>query len=383
MAATSVTAAQVRAYRILATGLDRSARDAATVPGWLLGLQDRDGSSVIALAARLANPRSVPLVGGPGDSDALALAWSLRGSPHLHRRADLPAVAAALWPRDAEDAAARLSGDADRLRSDGADPLTAYTEVAEAIRAVITEPMAKGVASAALTKALPARYSGFCPGCKSIHVRELLFRLAALPAAIGLVPGTKPVVLAPLSNPVPTPQTPAKGAPTAALTDRIAEYYRLFGPGTAQQVATFFGTSATALRPALPDDLVTIQLDGTRCQIPESLIGDVRSADQDSAAEITRLLPPSDPLLQPRDRFVLTTDKAQQRALFTSIGLPGAVLASGEVAGLWRTRATGGRLTVTITPWRALKSAEKQELQAEAEVVGAVRGASTTTLAFA
>lgn len=389
MAPASVTAAQVRAYRILATGLDRTALDASSVPGWLLGLQDRDGSSLLALAARLRDPGNLPVVGDPGATGPLALVWSLRGSPHLHQRADLPDVAAALWPQNTDDAVARLAGDAERLRGDDADPLSAFPAVADVLRTVITKPMTKGEASAAVTDALPARYSGFCAGCKSVHIRELLFRLAALPAAIGLVPGTKPVVLAPLSPSFPTPTRSARltgsadAVPPAVLTDRVAEYFRLFGPGSAAQVATFFGTSATVLRPALPDDLVPVQVDGTRSQLPAALLDTIRAADPDAAAGITRLLPPSDLLLQPRDRATLTTDTAQQRALWPAIGLPGAVLAGGGIAGLWRTKAAGRRLTVTITPWRTLTSTEQQALQAESEVAGTVRGAAATTLAYA
>ena len=57
------------------------------------------------------------------------------------------------------DAAARLGGDAARLRADGVDPLTAYLVVSDAMRRVITEPMPKAVASAAVTSSGQARYS--------------------------------------------------------------------------------------------------------------------------------------------------------------------------------------------------------------------------------
>ena len=98
--AVELTSEQVRAYRILASGLDRTAGHPGQLPIWDLRAQDRDGSSRVALAARLADPRALPAVDHPGGSGWAAMAWSLRGSPHLHRGADLPHVAAALWNQE-------------------------------------------------------------------------------------------------------------------------------------------------------------------------------------------------------------------------------------------------------------------------------------------
>jgi hypothetical protein len=377
VAAVTLTSEQVRAYRILTSGLARTATTAARLPVWDLGLQDRDGSVRLAIAARLPDPEAVPDLDEPSGHGRFTLAWSLRGSPHLHRRGDLPRFAAALWPSSGADAAARLSGDAARLRSDGAEPMDAYERVSDAMRSVITEPMVKGEASAALTRALPKQYSGLCPGCRTVHVRELLFRSVALPASIGLVPDTKPVVLAPLSKSFDRPTT------QHGLADLAAEFYRLFGVGMSAAVAAHLGTSAGGVKSALPADLVPVTVDGSRSQARESAVQAIEDADVSEAARIVRLLPPSDPLLQPRDRYVLTAVRAQQKALWPAIGSPGAVLAGGGLAGLWRQRFAGRSLTITITPWRELTTAERAELQDEAQIVGTARGAQRTSLVLA
>jgi hypothetical protein len=372
-AAANVSGAQVRAHRILTSGLARTA-SAAALPVWDLGLQDRDGSARLALAARLGDPGRLPTISEPAASGRTVLAWTLRGSPHLHRRTDLRRFAAALWPADDADAAARLSGDAGRLLADGADPIEAVARVCDAMRAVITAPMVKGAASAAVTAAIPAQYSGFCRGCKSVHVRELLFRLAALPAAIGALPDTKPIVLAPLAAPFPRPDR------QRGLGDLVAAYYRAYGVGTPSEVATHVGTSATCIKPELPDDLVPVTVDGARSHAPAGLLDRLLAADVGAAAGIVRLIPPSDPLLQPRDRAVLTGEREQQRALWPTLGLPGAVLAGGGVAGSWRTRLAGKTLTLTVIEWRRLNDAERAGLADEAQIVGTVRGAARTDL---
>ena len=371
-----LSAEQVRAHRILASGLDRSAASADRLPVWGLGLQDRDGSSRLAMAARLPDLALAPDPPDPAGASWLAQVWSLRGAPHLHRRADLPALARALWPIDDADAAARLSGDAARLASSGAKPLDAYRAATEAMRAVVTDPMVKGEASAAVTKALPRRYSGHCQVCRSTHVRELLFRLSALPAGIGLVPDTRPVVLAPLAG-----GDAIQGEPAGGIDALVAECFRRHGVATVAEVAAHLGTSAGCLRPALPDDLVPVLVGGIRSAAREGMLARVADADVEAAGRLVRLLPGSDPLLQPRDRAVLTTDKEHRKALWPVIGQPGAVLAAGGVAGIWRARQSGSKLTITVTAWHGFTARERSALADEAQLVGAVRGAGSTTLA--
>jgi hypothetical protein len=71
-----VTSNQVRAYRILASGLDRSTIDPKKLPLWDLGIQDRDGSTRLVLAARLADPAAVPDLPDPGSRS-----WSRWSGP--------------------------------------------------------------------------------------------------------------------------------------------------------------------------------------------------------------------------------------------------------------------------------------------------------------
>ncbi len=366
---------QVRAHRILASGLDRSVGAADDLPVWALGLQDRDGSSRLALAARLPDPALVPALPDPTEPGRLAQVWSLRGAPHLHRRADLPDLARALWPVDEADAAARLAGDTARLAGAAARPLDAYRAAVKALRKVLTEPMVKGLASAAATRVLPRKYSGHCQVCRSTHVRELLFRLAALPAGVGLVPDTKPVVLAPLAG-----ADAIEAGPAAGIEALVAECYRRHGVATTGELAAHLGTSAGCLRPAVPDDVVPVLVGGIRSAAREPELAAIGDADVDAAARLVRLLPGSDPLLQPRDRTVLTTDKEHQKTLWPVIGQPGAVLAAGGIAGVWRPRLAGRTLTITVTGWHRFSARERAALADEAQIVGAVRGASRTVL---
>ncbi|MDP9406715.1 MAG: hypothetical protein M3P95_02175, partial [Actinomycetota bacterium] len=99
-ASVSVSRQAVLAFRAAANGLHRDGTDAATL-ALDLGVQDTPpGSAGLALAARL---------GAAPDTEGLALAWSARGAPRLHRPGDLPALAAALWPLSDADATARYA----------------------------------------------------------------------------------------------------------------------------------------------------------------------------------------------------------------------------------------------------------------------------------
>lgn len=97
----ALTRAQVLAHRVRTQQLDRDAGAPSTTV-LDIGVQDTgpDGARW-ALAIRGVDVAALP-------DDELVTAWTLRGAPHLYRRADLPAVAAAVQPFSDADAGKRI-----------------------------------------------------------------------------------------------------------------------------------------------------------------------------------------------------------------------------------------------------------------------------------
>jgi hypothetical protein len=94
-----------------------------------------------------------------------------------------------------------------------------------------------------------------------------------------------------------------------------------------------------------------------------------------------RLLPPRDPYTQLRDRETIV-DKKYHKEVWKTVGEPGTVLAGGEIAGIWRPRKSGRKLTITITTFGSLPARDKKSLQDEAEQVAPLRGASSVDVKF-
>lgn len=362
---------QVLAYRVAAHGLNRASRSLHDLAVLDLGVQDTPpGSTRLALAARLPSESE----GGVVDDPALALAWSIRGAPHLHRLADFPTLAAALWPLSEADATARLAGVGPRLRAAGVSGLAAVAAASDALRAVVTGPMTKGEMSAAVTERAPAALSAWCRGCQARHIFDTLLRLAALPAGIRIEPGRSPVRFAPLPGwPDPRPDPSV----TAAL---VGAYLRLHGPASPAEVAAFLGTTRTEVGPVWPDGLAEVRIDGRRAWLPASRVAALREA---APPRLARLLPPGDPYLQARDRELLLPDKAHRAALWRVLSGPGAVLVDGEIAGVWRAKLGGkAGLDVTVSPFRDLSPSTRASVEDEADRIAAARGASAVQVRF-
>jgi hypothetical protein len=106
-----VNRAQVLAYRVAAQGLHRDAGKIDDLAVLDIGIQEAMGHpAALAFAPRLPphvdlTPDAIPV--GPGHD--LALVWSMRGAPHVHRRVELDEVAGALWPLSESDATTRLN----------------------------------------------------------------------------------------------------------------------------------------------------------------------------------------------------------------------------------------------------------------------------------
>jgi hypothetical protein len=331
-----------------------------------LGVQNTPpGALQAALSARLADPLppSADLTAG----GALTLAWTLRGAPHLHHSADLPMLAAAGWPRDDADAAARLGWQRKRLAEVGGAARWAFRTVAEAVGAVLTRPLTKAELSRAVTAAIPGQLSPFCRPCGVHHVGEQLLRLAALPGGARLVPGSRPLTFEPIPG---WPGPPADDA--ACSTPLQAAYLRFYPPATDTDIAGFLGTTRAATAPDRPA-AVPVTVEGRVGGVAEADVEDLRTA---RCRDVVRLLPPSDPYLQGRDRELLVPDPVHRKQIWTSLGAPGVVVSGIDVVGLWRPTQKGRRVDVAVTPFRTLGAAEAAALVAEAERLGVVRGAA-------
>jgi hypothetical protein len=363
-----VTREQVVAYRVAAQQLDRSARSAGTVAVLGIGLQDTATHPArLALDARLPKPPTSTTALGPGKP--IALAWSLRGAPHLHRRKDLDKLAGALWPLSELDAAGRLNETGPSVKRAGISAIDQYAKALEAMRSVVTAPTGKGAASTAVTQRVPPVMRRACRACGTSHISDSAMRAVALAAGLELEPGTAPPVLVPTTD-----AAEPDGPDTAALRSLVLAYLTLLGPATQAQVADYFGVRTADLVQAWPDDRLTeVQVDGSRAWLPAACVDDLAAAP---SPELVRLLGPFDPYLQARDRAVIVPDRAAHKALWPVLGRPGVVFVDGEVLGLWRPKSSGRNLTIAVEAFAPLSPATWRAVEDEAERIAAVRGAA-------
>jgi hypothetical protein len=363
----------VLAHRVRAHELDRTRgpRSKLVTTAVLdIGVQDTHGwAARLALANRQAPNAAAKLAEPP---DELTPAWSTRGAPHLHRPDDLTRFAAGLWPLSDRDVITRLgSGVGKQLRDSELEPLAAWEVVVDAMAATVTEPMPKGEVSAAVTAAIPDELSAWCRGCGATHVSEMLFRETALPAGLQILPGASPLTLTPIDGWKPVAPDPG------AATTIIADYLRLLGPGTIGDAANFLGTRKDDAQGVWPDALVEVEIGGRKAWVPEADLSDLRAA---KTPKLVRLLAPSDPYLQTRDRGLLVPEPDRQKELWKILGNPGAVLVDGEITGTWRAKHSGPRLKISARPFATFTKAVQRAISDEAELVGTIRGATDVDL---
>jgi hypothetical protein len=354
-----LTRDQVLTYRVHAHQLDRTGDHPVTDADVLdLGIQDTGADGALwSLANRGVR---VPSDGWPDD---LVLVWTLRGAPHVYRRADLPAVARATAPLSEADAAKRVFDAARPLRAAGIPVLDALATVATTMRDIVVQPTAKGDMSAALTARLDKPYLRFCRPCDAVHVHELPFRLAALQAGLELTPGTSPPVLHRVTG------WDGPAAETSPRLDPLRAFLHLNGPATPQVVAAYLDAPVTDVRAHWPADAVEVDVAGDRRWALADDLPALEAAPQVDGT--VRLLAPFDPLLQTKDRELLVPEEAHRKRLWVTLGRPGAVLSGHQVVGTWRPRSSGRRLRLEVDRWVDLP---EESLARQAELLAASRG---------
>ena len=367
----AVSRSQVLRYRVHAQQLDRPTRadrtpdDAAILD---LGVQDTGTDGALwALAVR-----GVP-VRAEQWPDELALAWTVRISPHAYRRADLAAVEKALRPWSEADAAKRVLNAAGPLTDAGIPVLDALATVSRAMHEVVDEPMVKGMLSTRMTAEVTEPYLRWCAACGATHLYEGLFRLAALHAGVELEPDTSPPVLRriPGWQPGQVGRLDRAGDGDDGHVDLLRGLLHLLGPLTPKQAAAYLDSPVRDVLARWPDDTVEVDVDGT----PAGLLdADLPALTDPPTGSLVRLLGPYDLYLQGRDREVLVPDKSRHKGLWPTLGRPGAVLADGEIVGTWRPRTKGRTLALELDEWVPWSSRTRAAVDVEHARLAQFRG---------
>ncbi|WP_444951494.1 winged helix DNA-binding domain-containing protein [Micromonospora ureilytica] len=356
---------QVMNFRVRAQQLDRDEGTLADTAVLDIGVQNTgpDGGRW-ALAVRGVD------VTGLSDADLLLL-WTVRGAPHLYRRADAAEVAAAVEPFSDADAGKRIYDAAKPLKAAGIDNLAALDEIAARMRAIVTRPTVKGDVSGRLAAELPEPYLRSCRPCDATHLYEMPFRLAAVRAGLELQLDTSPPVLRRITG-------FRRASAPGDRFDLIRAYLRLLGPATPKQVADYLDAPVKDVKARWPDDVVEVSVDGEA----RSLLAADEEALESADGKGTRLLGPFDLFLQAKDRATLAPDAAHAKELWPVLGRPGAVLVDGELVGTWRPRKSGRTFTVAVHPWHRLSNATRKAITAQAEHLAAHRSVPLSGVDF-
>lgn len=356
---------QVMNFRVRAQQLDRAEGTLATTTVLDVGVQDTgpDGGRW-ALATRGVDVAAL-------SAEDLILLWTLRGAPHLYRRADVGEVAVAVAPFSDADAGKRIYDAARPLKAAGIGNLAALDEVAAQLRAIVSKPMVKGEVSGRLAGVMPEPYLRFCRPCDATHLYEMPFRLAAVRAGLELQLDTSPPVLQRIAG-------FKKAVASGDRFDLVRAYLRLLGPATPKHVADYLDAPVKEVKARWPEDVIEVMVDGEA----RSLLAADREALESADAAATRLLGPFDLFLQAKDRATLVPGPAQTKELWPVLGRPGAVLVDGELVGTWRPRKSGTTLKVTVQPWQTLPTTMSKNIIEQAERLAAYRAVSLASVEF-
>jgi hypothetical protein len=344
------------------------------------------GSAPLALYARVAGLTLDAIEDALTEAKSLVEVLGMRSSPCLVPTPDVAVFTLGALPADEASIRKSLTNHLPALDKAGISATDALEQAAAAAEAELRDGMlTRGDLSAGMTKRLPEGLSAECRPCKSRHVQEMLFRLVGVQGVFVIARLGKQNLYVSTDEwlgrrPRGKRAQPNRGAARAALLRR---YLRCYGPSTVQHFADWVGIGPADARRCweqIAERLVEVKLDGRTAWLHPD---DVAAFEQARTPSGVRLLPPYDAYLDQRDRATLVPDKAVQKRVWRILGNPGAVLADGHVAGLWRPQKKGKRLTLTIEAFGSLSRATRDEIDVEAALLAPLRGCTSAEVAYA
>lgn len=383
----AATTEQVIAFRLAAHHLaERVAPEGLLDAAGACAVQDSPpGSALLALHARVRDLTPEVMAAAVEEDKTLTRTWSMRGAPFVVPTTDASVFTTGMLPPTEEGRRHLVLGVEQSLDELGMN-LTevvdlAGEEIGEVLsgrRLAINElgaELADRIGSR-LTKAQRAVWQQQGHHAKGQPTGEAVvhfsLRILALQQVVCFAPradNTAPFVLVEewLDD---IPAMP----PEAARAELVRRYLRCHGPSTRADFASWVGVRAGDADPwwSLVEEEMT--------EVDTGSSGWILTEDRDALHSTptptgVRLLPPGDPYTQMRDRETIVA-REHHRALWTTVGSPGAVLVDGEVVGTWRPRKKGKRLSVTIAPFNSLRRRDQRSIKDEVEQIAPLRGAS-------
>ena len=348
--AVDVSVEQALAFRVAGHHLDRRVGAGEAVAAFGLQEYPPEWGALAALRARSDEPL-------PGD---VVQVNAFRGSPYVVRRADARMFTAALVPEDEAGLKALVgSASAKEVIDEGFNVRDALDRVAAAAREGLADgPLDRDAFHQAMRERLPDGLLPWCRGCQSHHVRPGFWR------ALGPLEVTEMPEKATWAPRRPAGHAARGGArrARAALPARLRA-----GDALAARVA---GADRGLARQA-PVRGDRRRARARRGRGPQGVRagGGCRAAGVAAGGAGVRLLGGHDPYVAQPDREALVPDAALRKRLFPSVGRPGAVLADGVLAGLWRGYKKGDVLEVGVE-WLG----DPVDVAEEAEAIARIRG---------
>jgi Winged helix DNA-binding domain len=356
-----VNAEQVLAFRLSRSGL--AARDARTL-AQAAACPASDFARDAALQALAARAEGVTREAYDRAVDAgdLVVAYIVRGAIHALAPGDFALYGRALVARDDDELAAQLGRQVQKLAAEkGFAPTAALAEVAAATEDALAG--GRRLDKNALHEELRARVDPdlmpWCQGCKSHHVAPMLWRYATVAAGVRLDAERR--------------YTRSAAGRAPAASEAVRRYLRFYGPGTVSDFGEWAGLAkphAQRLWDEVAGDLVEVPVGRRAWWL---LREDADALEAPPAAKGIRLVPPGDPYLQKPNRPLLAPDDELRKRLFRPVASPGAVLKDGRLVGLWRAKAKGRKVELTV---EKLGKLARGELDEEAQRLAALRGTS-------
>ena len=359
-----LTWGEVRSWRLARQHLDRRvpAEELLAVVAGVCGIHAQVMSTAeLQVAARVDGVRPEDVRDALWQRRSLVRTWCMRGTLHLLTADDLPLYTAALRTHDRwwKGAWLRMIGcSADELRaildaiadSLGETPLT---------RAQLADAVAERVGSHAEERML----SGWGEMLKPAAFEGSL--------ACGPPQGQSVTFVSP-PRWLPGWEEPAS---EPAWREIVRRYLRAYGPAAREEFARWWGMQpapAGRILRASADELVEVDVEGYHGWALAEDVAGMRAARPPSPA---RLLPGFDVYVAAtRPRSSLVEEGFEDRVFRKAGWVSPVVLVDGTAAGVWRHERRGGRLEVTVGPWRPLTAGHKRQLGEDADRMGSFLG---------